>query len=113
EAQRSNLRKTRPLQPEDRRQSRRKEAVGQTFRGIEQGQLGEGAAAHARAGHTSLNNTLASVLACGYGASMTVTLLYFGGLRDRCGVTEETVAVPAPPTVAGLKHTLGSRFPFL
>jgi molybdopterin converting factor subunit 1 len=40
---------------------------------------------------------------------MQVRVLYFASLRDRAGVREEALSVPAESTVADLKQTLGER----
>src|SRR5438132_1513405 len=44
---------------------------------------------------------------------MVVRVLYFGGLRERCGVDEETCALPQPADVRTLKEQLAVRHTFL
>ncbi|MEW5853672.1 MAG: molybdopterin converting factor subunit 1 [Myxococcota bacterium] len=44
---------------------------------------------------------------------MDVKVLYFAVLRERCGLPEETVALPAAANVGALKQLLESRHPFL
>jgi len=44
---------------------------------------------------------------------MTLRVLLFGALKERCGAAETSVPLPAPATVAGLKRALEVQHPFL
>ncbi len=41
---------------------------------------------------------------------MALSVLYFGIVRERIGLREESVELPDPPTVAGLLQALGQRY---